>query len=140
MVAVMWQHVPEPYSHFFNVEDAMMFGPQTALDKCKDSFQGSNEYGTRQESSKASWWSKISRSGSDTGKDASLCPKMVKAQAREHAAALLCRSQHWTEQMLPQMLRVVQAVASPLAASMLQTSSDFPCTRKGVLSHASVCS
>ena len=137
----MRQHVPEPYSHFFNADDVMMHGPQQALDKCKDRFEQSDEYRATRESSKASWWSKMNPFGSaDSGKMASLDTFTVKAQAREHAAALLRGPWHWTEHMLPLLQHVVQAVASPLVASVLESTAAFPRTRKGAPPQASGCS
>ena len=147
MMAVTQQFVPEPYSHFFKAEDAIIYGPLRALEFCRDRY-GSSAMAADASSQRRGWF-RILKNPTQTSKQAcELNCEHVMVEAALHAEVLLRAPQNFGDSEpflgLPSWLleHMIRSAVSRKVAYMLDCSPDkLPQTCQGMagLPDAALC-
>lgn len=148
MVAVMQQHVPEPYSDYFSTEEATAQGPQRALEQCQARYDAAERETSERKTLLGRLRSMIPGS-KDTDKAPTLDFSKVIGMSTHHAKMLIRASSSPDAPLLQAGLprevvrQLVQAVASRVVAGLLQLKSpgtEFANTKNGAARHDHVCS
>lgn len=134
MAAVVPQHVPPPYSDFFDPEDVLLHGVQHALKRAQEKYTTHHSEAVNSRGGFFSWIPTLRRSEGDVA--APLDAARVLARSQEHARMLLRCQVDCVEHMLglPLLQQTIHMSFTKLLAALLAAHPKaFSGTRAGVI-------